>query len=82
MGRPGWFLPIPFLSKLYVDDGLLFDIRNAIRQQANALMWVAIAIGLLCPLAINQTKLEEEGQWSTTHTMLGFDINSPTLQIT
>ena len=46
-GRPDWFLPIPFLSQLYVDDGLLFDIRNEIRQQANVLMWEAITLGLL-----------------------------------
>ena len=81
MGRPDWFLPIPFLSKLYVDDGLLFDIRNEIRQQANVLMWEAITVGLLGRNALKLTNLKEEGQWSTTHTMLGFDIDSSALEI-
>ena len=44
MGRPDWFLSIHFLPKLYVGDGLLFDIRNAIRQQANAIMWESITV--------------------------------------
>ena len=81
MGRPDWFLPIPFLSRLYVDDGLLFDIKNAIRQLANTTTWEAITVGVLGDEAINQDKLDEEGDWSHTHTMLGFDIDSSTLSI-
>ena len=81
MGCPHWFLSIPILSKLYVDDELLFDIRNKIRQQANVLTWEAITTGLLGTKALILTKLEEEGQRSATHTMLGFDINSSTLKI-
>ena len=76
MGRPDWYMSIRFLSKLYVGNGLLFDIRNAIRQRANALTWGHIMLGLLWPNALNQAKLAEKGQRSTTNTMLGLDINS------
>lgn len=77
MGRPDWCLSIPFLSKLYVNDGLLFDVRNAIRQQDNAAVWQTITIGLLGPVAINAKKLEEEeGHWGPAHTMMGFDIDA------
>ena len=81
MGRPDWFLPFPSLSKLYVDDGLLFEARGAIRQRAHVLTWETITIGLLGRQAINLDKLEEEGRWSDSHTMLGFDINSNLLTI-
>ena len=81
MGRPDWFLSIPFLSRLYVEDGLLFDIKNAIRQLANTTTREAATVGMLGEDAINQNKLDEEGNWIHTHTMLGFNVDSSTLSI-
>ena len=82
MGWPDWYFPISPLSKLYLYDGLLFGLRNTFRQRANARTWEHITLGLLGPNALNKVKLEEEWQWSTAHTMLGFDINSASLSIT
>ena len=46
-GRPDWFLSMPSLSKLYDDDGLLCEMRNAIRRRTNALPREYITLGLL-----------------------------------
>lgn len=85
MGRHDWVLYIPLLSKLYVDDGLLFNVRGEIRQHANALMWESITLGLLGCKSPNLSKLEEgeeeDGQWRNLHTMMGFEIDSKSLCI-
>ena len=81
-GRPDWFLSIPFLSNLYVDDGWLFDVRNRIRQHSNTLMWGSIAFGLLGPKSLNLEKLDEEGHRCNIRTMLGFEIDSRSPRIT
>ena len=46
MDNPSWHTPLPFLSRLYVADWMLFDIRNAIRQTANADTWEWVARGV------------------------------------
>lgn len=61
---------------------MLFDLEIRMRQQANTLFWEKIALGFLGPTALNHDKLEEEGKWSHTHTMLGLDIDSESLRIT
>ena len=81
MGRPGWFPPIHFLSKIYVDVGLLYDIRNAARYRGSAPTREFITLGILGSSALNQSKLEAECRWSATHIMMGFEINSESLQI-
>lgn len=81
MGRPGWFSPIPFLSKLYVDDGMHADVGHKILQQANAIMWASIPVGVLWPKSLNLSELAEEGQWGNIHAMLGFEIDSKSLRI-
>ena len=82
MGRPGWFASLDVLSKLYVGDGLLFDLKISMRQQANTLVWESTTLGLLGPKALNMDKLQEEGRWRNAHTMLGFDIDSESQRIT
>lgn len=80
MSRPDWHLSVPCHSKLYVDDGRLIDIRNAIRQQGNAPTWELITMGILGltnPPSRNWRGKDGGGR----HTMLGFDIYPASLQI-
>ena len=82
MGHPDWFPPpTPLTPKPYVDDGRLFEIRNAIRQNLNATLWGHIAIGMLGRNSPNLSKLEEEGKWKSARAMLGFDIDARSLTI-
>ena len=72
--RPGGFPPFPFLSELYVDDGLLFEIHNELRQRTNAKLRASTTMKLLGRQSVNLSKLEEEeeGEWKAAHTMFGF----------
>ena len=81
MERPDWFLPTPFLSKLYVGDGVLFEIRKLTRQGTNETLRGHIAVGLLGRNSLNWPKLEEGGKWKETQTMLGFDIDAHPMTI-
>ena len=81
MGDPSWRTTSPFLSFVYVDDGMFFDIRNSTRQQANTATWERITKGVLGNDAINNEKLDLEGSWRTEHTLIGFDVNSYYLTI-
>ena len=36
-----WFAPFPSQSRLYADDGMLYYIRNRVRQKANSEAWGA-----------------------------------------
>lgn len=39
MNNPGWLTALPCQSRLYVGDGMLFDIRHPLRQRANTDTW-------------------------------------------
>ena len=76
MNNPSWRTALPFQSRLYVDDGMLLDIRNTVQQTANTDTWGWIARGLLGIWAINAEKLGMEGTWGAKHTLIGFDVDS------
>ena len=82
MHRTDWFSSLAFASRLYVDDGVFSDVKMPIRQLANTLVWESTTLGLLGPKSLNLDKMKEEGDRGTTHTMLGFNINSEFLTIT
>ena len=79
---PDWYTPTPFLFLLYVGDGVMFDIKNAGRQKSNADTWEWIARGLLGMSAINDGKLDLEGQrgpfahWSVLSSILNTELYS------
>ena len=81
MGRPGWFLPMPPRPAMTVYDGLLFDIRNSIRQKSNVPTWETIAIGCSGAVSINHPNLEEEGNRAHIRPILGFDIGAASIHI-
>ena len=81
MERPGWLPPFPFLSKLYVVDGLFPDLKIRRRQSPNTNAWGRITLGYPGRKSTNADKLEEEGLWGPTHAMLGFTIDSESLTI-
>ena len=76
MESPGWFPPPHFLSKLYVEECLFSDLKNRRRQPFNTTDWESIARGMMGRNAINADKIEEEGNWGATYTMVSFPIDS------
>ena len=80
-GATGMVLPAPFLSELYVGDGLFLDIKNRRRQTFNTTAWGSTARGLLGRNATSADKLDKEGIWGSTHTMMGFAIDTKSLTI-
>ena len=79
MDKPGWRTSSSFSSRLYVEDGALFGLKNAMRQRANTdtLGWVGK--GRLGTTAIDDDKLELEGKWGHRHTFTGVDVDSDNL---
>ena len=81
MERPGRSSQFPSLSELYVDDGLFSDLKNRRRQTLNTTAWEPTTRGVVGRKAINADKLAGGGIWGSTHTMMGFAIDSESLPI-
>ena len=81
MSNPSWYATAPFQSRLYVDDGMLFDIQNMIRHNSNTDTWESVTRGLLGVRSINKDKLGMEGNRGTKHSLIGLDIDSHELAV-
>ena len=71
----------PALSRMYVDDGICVEIEQAVRLKASTDLRGKFARGLLCRHSINQEKLDDAGQWSRKHIILGIGLGSESLQV-
>ena len=72
---------LPFLSRMYVDDGIFVELRQPVRMQTSTLVWEKFTRGLLGRSSINLDKMKEEGQWSNRHIILGIEFDTDSLQV-
>ena len=80
-GLPLWNSRHSFTSRLYVDDGISVELMNRQRQEDAIRLWERVTTGLLGPQVLNQSKMEEEGQWPTSHIILGLWYNTESLTV-
>ena len=81
MNNPDWRTSLSILSRLYVDDDMMFGIKNIIRQKANSDACEWIREGLQDSPPINDEKLELSGKWGPRHTLTGSDVDSENINV-
>ena len=82
MDRPLWNFSYTFMSCLYVDDGIFIELPNPIRQEESIILWGDTTVRLLGPKALNEDKKDVEGQWSTSHIILGLVYDTESMTVT
>ena len=64
-----------------MDDAIFIEPRLGRRPEVVVLCWGSICRKLLGEDSLNQDKLMEEGDWESTHILLGYEVNVDTLII-
>ena len=68
-------------SLLFVDDAIFIEPRIGMRPEVCVSCWESIWRRLLGADSPNEDKLMEEGDWKSTHILLGYEVNVNSLTI-
>ena len=71
----------PLFGFLYIDDGIFVETDLGPRANDCVYLWEKVARKILDEDCINEEKAREEGTWSIEALVLGFIINTETMQI-
>ena len=76
-----WCGSEPYKAFLYIDDGIFVDAELGSRSQDCIHLWETIAGKILGEDCINREKALAEGEWNEEALLLGFILNTDTLEI-
>ena len=71
-----------FTSRMHADDGISIEIATPKRSAHTIECWERPARGIIGTSAINEDKLQVEGQWQPVQIILGFVVDLKELTIT